>query len=523
MKPLKTVLALSLSLTVVACASAEDDELDTGAAIDEVAGVVSDDDLNGIWDATIDGTPTDDVVIESWSAVGIRLTVGTKTYRVTRSAATLSATNTSLAIDANGSGAADDTISGTLDGKAIELIRDTEIKPPITLAFPGDRPWRAYLDEVVTPAAQRDRESYKQFNRYVTGPWLKSCELYKTGSWVRKYMKGATISEQYKNFDKLIAEINYFKSTPRRLTREYKFFNTVNKYLKDPSLAGLAMSTFSMYWSTGAGGSLRMPLAPDSIAYFITDKPSRAEKIGLVAMDTPDRGPLASTFGRQLLDLGAMEAADSPRYVQALMELLTKSDARTVPSLSKLGRTAITDWYAVMAIEDYRGTAFGWPGLGWGYNMTNVQFYGLVARALGNQVIVGSELRPGEASYADVLNNGNDMQEYQDMSRLKRLVTQYLTSKHPTKIAAVKAAFAGIVPESSLDARARADLFHYICAQLYDQTRSKLLTPVQADQAIAAVGDLFATLNAERAQLESYILSQGITKSSTPAPKSTGF
>ena len=45
-------------------------------------------------------------------------------------------------------------------------------------------------------------------------------------------------------------------------------------------------------------------------------------------MDTPAHGPLASTFGRQLLDMGAMPATDNTIYARTLMELLAKSDNR---------------------------------------------------------------------------------------------------------------------------------------------------------------------------------------------------
>ena len=62
--------------------------------------------------------------------------------------------------------------------------------------------------------------------------------------------------------------------------------------------------------------------------------------------------------------------------------MLTKSDNHSASALSGPGRRAITDWFAVMAIEDYRGVAFGDPELGWGYNMTEVQFFGLIARSL---------------------------------------------------------------------------------------------------------------------------------------------
>src|SRR5262249_35905381 len=155
------------------------------------------------------------------------------------------------------------------------------------------------------------------------------------------------------------------------IIHEYKFANAVKAALKDQSLVGLALSNFAMYFTTGGGRSIHMPIAPGANAYFITDRPSRGNKIGLVVMDTPSHGPLASTFGRQLLDMGAMAPSDIPLYVTSMMELLAKSDNTTAAQLSGTGKSALADWFAVMAIEDYRGVAFGEPGLGWGYNMTN--------------------------------------------------------------------------------------------------------------------------------------------------------
>jgi hypothetical protein len=169
--------------------------------------------------------------------------------------------------------------------------------------------------------------------------------------------------------------------------------------------------------------------------------------------------------------------------------------------------------------------------------MTNVQFYGLVARTLARpgqvdsagapvlgQVIVGGELRPGEASYADVLNNGNDMQEYSDMAKLKRLATSFLRAKHPAVIAEVEAAFANIVPKSELPDRAWQDVFHYITAQLYDSKgRTAKLTGAAADRAVHAVSAVFAALDQDSAGFEAYVLASGYTKSNVAAPKSTGF
>src|SRR5688572_18437974 len=163
-----------------------------------------------------------------------------------------------------------------------------------------------------------------------------------------------------------------------------------------------------------------------------------------------------------------MPPEDTVTYTKAMMELLAKSDASTTSELSGVGRSALVDYYAVMAIEDYRGYSFGNPELGWGYNLTNAQFFGLVARALARpderdsdgkpvvgQVIVGDQLRPGEASYVDVLNGGNDMQEYEDMERLKVLTTSWLRQAHAAEVAEVEAALGGIIPAAELDDRAK--------------------------------------------------------------------
>jgi hypothetical protein len=190
-----------------------------------------------------------------------------------------------------------------------------------------------------------------------------------------------------------------------------------------------------------------------------------------------------------------------------------------------------------MAIEDYRGTAFGNPELGWGYNITNTQFYGLITRVLARptqndsagkpilgQVIVGSQLRPGEASYADVLNSGNDLQEYADMAKLKKLASDYMKASHAAEVAEVEAAFADVIPTAELDTRAKGDIFHLICAHLYDSKgRMKVLTGTKADRAIRAVVALFDKLFANSAGFEAYILAHGVTKSNEAAPKATGF
>lgn len=502
---------------------------------------ITDDDLNGLYTASVvdGGVLPGEATVESWSAVGIRLTLSGTQYRLTRAGETLTGTGVSLAIKPNKSGVLDDSLEGTVNGTPLVLKRDTSVKPPMTLTFPGDRPFRSYLTEVIVPAAHRDREAYVQLRSYPMGFWLRDCELYRSGSWLRRYFIGTTWSEQSTSFHNVVKAVDYVKTNPRRMTKQYKYSTALKANLKDPVAdIGLASSTFAMYFPTAAGRGLRWEFADDSKAYFITDRPSRGARIGLVVMDTPTHAPLASTFGRQLLDLGEMPPSDSAVYARVMMDLLVKSDVSRFSQLSGTGRSALVDWYAVMAIEDYRGVAFSSASLGWGYNMTNVQFYGLITRALARpaqldaegkpvkgQVVVGWELRPGEASYADVLNGGNDMQEYSDMARLKQLTSQFLKERHPALVAELEASFVGVVPYAELDSRARNDVFHYVCAQLYDSRfrTAALKDPVRAARVINAVVALFDTLEAQSAQLEAYLLTKGLVKSNVPAPKSTGF
>lgn len=524
MKKFSTLFAvLALAGCMDEAADGPDDDLenqdDTKEDAASTTPTVTSDQLNGLWQVSAKG---DDFTMESWDAIGIRLHMNNKIYQLTRNADTLTGDGVSLAISANKAGVRDDVMDGTVDGKTVHLTRDTSVKGPIAVPFPGNMPYRTFLQNTILPAAQQDRESFRHFDHNSLYTFLTSCELYKHGSWLRTYMAGATYADQAKSFNNIMWAMDGQVTSPHAIVGNYKFQTAVKANLKDQTKIGLALSSFGMYFSTAAGGALRLPMTSGSTAYFITDRPARAELLGLVVMNTPTHGPLASTFGRQLLDLGAMPASDSPIYARAMMDLLAKSDNKRAATLSGLGQSALTDWYSVMAIEDYRGVAFGNPDLGWGYNMTNGQFFGLVVRALGGQVIVGTELRPGDPSYADVLNGGNDMQEYPDMARLKQLATAFLVAKHPDTVQAVKNAFANVVPFSQADFRAQSDIFHYITAQFYD-ARSAGLTAAAADNAITAVGNLFDVLASDSAGFEAYILANGVTKSNVAAPKSTGF
>ena len=510
--------------TEVASDAEDGEDLDGDGKADGTASGVSADNLNGLWDGKLGTAKVNDAVIRSWPAVGIELELAGKTYKLTRTGDKLKGEGVALDIKPNDRGQRDDAITGKVGDKTISLKRDIDVKDQLTLELPKDRPYRMWLRDQLTPMAQQDRESYVTLDAEKIKDWMKSTVLFQSGSFQRKYMKGANRTAQEKEFFAMIDELDGLETTPRAAISDPVFSKAVKNHLKDESLTGLALVNFNLYFTTGAGRSVILPFDDETFAYFITDRPSRAEKLGLVVMDTPAHGPLASTFGRQLLDLGAMAANDNVDYASAMMLLLTKSDPSGVRNLDKWGKSALIDWFAVMAIEDYRGTAFGNANLGWGYNITNTQFYGLVARALGGQVIVGSHLRPGTPSYADVLNSGNDLQEYPDMAKLKKLASDYLRASHADAVTELEAALAGIVPAPELDARAKSDVFHLICANMYDaKGRMEGLTGAKAERVVRAVSALVQRLTSNAPAFEAYILAHGVTKSSEPAPKATGF
>ena len=108
------------------------------------------------------------------------------------------------------------------------------------------------------------------------------------------------------------------------------------------------------------------------------------------------------------------------------------------------------------------------------------------------------------------------------MSALKVLATSYLKSKHADLVSNVETAFAVVAPKSALDWTSQSDEFHLVTAELYN-ANIRNLKGTAADKAIDATVALTDTLAKESSAFEAYILASGYTKSSVPAPKSTGF
>ena len=184
------------------------------------------------------GKGAPDVTIESWAANGIRLRAATATTPLTRVGDQLTGTGVTLAVKPNKSGIRDDVLDGTLAGQAVHLTRDTAVKPPITVTFPGDRPYRSWLSDTILPLAQQDRESFKHFDHQSLYAFLTRCELYKHGSWLRQYMKGAKWTDQAKSFTNIIYAMDGVETSPHAIVGNYKFQQAVQANLKDTSKIG---------------------------------------------------------------------------------------------------------------------------------------------------------------------------------------------------------------------------------------------------------------------------------------------
>ncbi len=462
----------------------------------------------------------------------------------------------------------DDEIHGNFMGKTLVLKRDTRAKPPIEITLPGDRPWVRFMQEILIPKTAEDRETYHRFDVSEAESFLYNCQLYASGYWQRRYMYGDNRTEQEASYARVLEWMRDDSVSPRTM-----MYGDFRRALEENLSAdarqnrfGLAASGLGMYFSTAAGGSVRLIVTDnrDSIIYYITDA-RRNSKIGLVVMDTPAHKPLASSFGRWLLDLGLMPKDDDPHFGRALIETLAQSSSRLANNLSDVGKSAYSDYLGVMAIEDQRGVMFDNAGLKWGLNMTNASFCALIARALSHgetrdgpavagrewlgldgrreldtQVIVrgsggGWELRPGEPSYFDTLNGadnvlvggyrgGDDLQERGGMTELKQLTTEWLREDHFDKVLRVEDAFAVILPVDDLSepGRARSDIFHLMSDYFYEPAMAAL-TQTQATEIVRAASALLEAVSTGSKDLEAFLLDRGVVKNGDWAPRASGF
>lgn len=550
------------------------------------------DEVNGLWQVELDGqSQPKSALTESYPEIGVRLrlAIDGEPITLTRKAndATEDLEGDELVVGGSDTGItdviggdtttptasevrltlknfntkdpADDVISGTYFGKTLELRRDVRPrKDPIVIRLPGDRPWTRFMDEILIPKTAEDRETYRQFDATRGRAFLQRMQLYVSGYWMYKYMAGADRAAQQQSFDKIIRGLNKSRFTPRTVTRG-KLSWLVGQNLSGTAKlqAGLAVSGLGMYFSTAAGGAVRLHLTDndDSIVYYITDR-RRTSKLGLVVMQTPTRPPLASSFGKWLLDFGEMPTSDDPHFARVLLETMVISSSKAANQLSPVGRAAYCDYLGVMAIEDQRGAMFNNFSLQWGYNMTNASFGALITRALSHgetrvgpevlgskpelasQVIVddwsgGPTLRPGDPSYFDVLNGaddvltggkkgGNDMRESGGMNTMKVLTTKWLREKHAGLVTRLEASLAKVVPATEVDHESQEDLFDLMCQNFYDR-RMANLDAAERTEVVDAGLAIMAAINAGSRDLEAFILANGVTKSTDWAPRASGF
>jgi hypothetical protein len=562
------------------------------------------DDYNGVWTVRLDGqAQTDTALTESYRPGGTAITLRLKERVVPlkRDGNTLTAGATDNGIVDNLPGTTppatspddvrltvsglqtkdptDDRLTGTFFGQEVELRRDTRAKPPIVLRLPGDRPWVRFMREVLIPKTAEDRETYHRFQHAEAKRFLTSCQLYRTDYWLRKYMKGGASEQGKRSFDAIIRGMNGLTISPRSISSS-PFGGILRSNMAPAAMESyaLARSGLGMYFSTAAGGAVRIEVTDnrDCVIYYITDRRANS-KNGLVVMDTPAHPPLASSFGRWLLDFSHMDYADDLAFSRALLETMVISSSRSANQLtSPSGRSAYTDYLGVMAIEDQRGVMFANDDLSWGYNMTSGSFTALIARALSHgerrtgpdlvailgdttknrnlaqrleltgreelatQVIVesfdgGPELRPGECSYFDTLNGaddvlagegisgGNDFQEGRGMSTLRRLTTKWLREKHPQLVTAAEQSVAMFIPQDELASRSKEDVFHLLCENFFEHERFSRVTPAQGRKIITSAMALVQTIREQSRDLEAFILANGVTKSTEWAPRASGF
>jgi hypothetical protein len=536
------------------------------------------DEVNGLWKVSLNGTASGSALTESYPEIGVRLTFQGKKYQLTKSGEWLvlgTPPNVGIngALDGNHienfesdiklkmvgfkpestGNPADDKLEGKFFGKTAVFSRDITAKRPIEidLTQPRNMPWVRFMREVLIPKTAEDRETFHRFDKVHGHRWLKSTQLGATGYWITK---GWVRNEAA--FTQLSNDMHGVLNTPRSILKTK--FSTALKTAISPSKQGefaLALSSLGMYYSTASGGSVRLIVTSnrDSLVYYITDRRANS-RTGLVINATPLHKPLASSFGKWQNDAGEMTQADDEPYMRGVLEMMTKSTTASMNNVSGTGRSAFTDYFGIMAIEDQRGVMFNNDGLDWGRNMTQASFDIAIIRALSHgetrqkpkydkttkkivltsqkefamQVIDGDELKPGTPSYIDVQNGadnalegghkgGNDCQVY-SMSPMETLTTQWLRKEHAAELNRLTAACAPFGVSATT-----GNIFEDMTIMFYDNERFSKVTTAQATEITEAALKMFAVIKSDSRKLEAFILANGITKSTEWAPRASGF
>jgi hypothetical protein len=536
------------------------------------------DEVNGLWKASLNGTGSGAALTESYPEIGVRLRFQGKVYTLNKAGEWL-VLGTPPSVGINGAldgntienfqsdiklkmvgfkpestgNPADDKLEGTFFGKKAVFTRDITPKPPIEidLTQPRNMPWVRFMREVLIPKTAEDRDTYHKFDKVYGHRWLKSTQLGSTGYWMTKgWIKNEAAYTQLSN------DMHGVLNTPRSILKTK--FSTALKSAISPAKQGefaLALSSLGMYYSTASGGAVRLIVTSnrDSLVYYITDRRANS-RTGLVINATPLHKPLASSFGKWQNDAGEMQLEDDVPYMRGVLEMMTKSTTASMNNVSGTGRSAFTDYFGIMAIEDQRGVMFNNDSLDWGRNMTQASFDIAIIRALGHgvyrqkpkydkasgkivltsakelamQVIDGDELKPGTPSYIDVQNGadnalegghkgGNDCQVY-SMSPMETLTTSWLRKEHAADLNRLEKACAPFGVTAN-----QGNIFEAITIMFYDNANFAKVTPAQASEITEAAMNVFAVVKADSKNLEKFMLANGIKKSTEWAARASGF
>jgi hypothetical protein len=169
--------------------------------------------------------------------------------------------------------------------------------------------------------------------------------------------------------------------------------------MTDPKSVGLNRLTFGALVALGSGGGVDVPL--DDASHFIllsnrsTNRKGGADLTAF--MDTPTHKTLPTAYGRFANELAAMPHSDDANFTKSLLEVLAKSETKTISKLSDVGQTVMTDFLGVLGAELYRGITSGGKQH-WETDHVEATFLADFVRASGMVL----EPKPGTGEDADL-------------------------------------------------------------------------------------------------------------------------